>query len=245
MRKTDKVRTFRHRGFTLIELLVVVAIICILLSVMVPTLSRIKSIVRGNLCASNEHQLALGMTSYATAWRGYMPRQDYPGTGRNLWDVSNDFLNILKSRYQVPHSMFFCPSGPPDLPKPGGYDYYGYFTLMGYMLWVPKLNGGVQIPPDTGVIPGDLVRGPVAQQDSRAEALLNPIFTDLVGTVMSCDYNGDLSREGVRLGLDARSNHLEGSNLWYTNQAFIDGHVDTVPGSVPKCRYGGNWWNWR
>ncbi len=234
-------------GFTLIELLVVVSIISLLLAMLVPTLGRIKFLTRTSICASGLHQLALGMCNYATASQGYLPRQDMGGTGRNLWDVSNDFRLILQNRYGVPHEMFFCPDMAPSRSQPGGYDYYGYFTLLGYMLWVPRLNGNVSIPPETGLIPDEIIRGPIGSADPKADAVLNPIVTDIVGTSLSRDNTLDPSTHGAEMGLSAT--HCQGKNLYWSNQAFMDGHAETVPGNRVRCRYGGvpvgNWFNWR
>lgn len=243
---TDRRYTCRPAGFTLVELLVVVSIISLLLALLVPTLSQVKFITRVRVCASGQHQLALGMANYATAHHGYLPRQDMSGTGRNLWDVSNDFRLILQNRFGVPHEMFFCPDLPPGRSQSGGYDYYGYFTLLGYMLWVPRLNGNVSIPPETGLIPDEIVRGPIGHGDPKGEALHNPTLTDLVGTSLARDNTLDASKDGRAMGLSAT--HCQNGNLIWTNQAFADGHVNTLHGSEVRCRFGGsigNWFNWR
>ena len=49
----------RRKGFTLIELLVVIAIIALLLSILMPALSRVKKQARGVACQANLHQWSL------------------------------------------------------------------------------------------------------------------------------------------------------------------------------------------
>jgi prepilin-type N-terminal cleavage/methylation domain-containing protein/prepilin-type processing-associated H-X9-DG protein len=53
-------------GFTLIELLVVLSIIALLLSILLPSLGRVKEAAKRAVCASNLRQLTLAWTMYAT-----------------------------------------------------------------------------------------------------------------------------------------------------------------------------------
>jgi len=55
------------KGFTLIELLVVIAIIALLLSILSPSLTKVKIQARRIMCRSNLHQWAVAVLSYAAA----------------------------------------------------------------------------------------------------------------------------------------------------------------------------------
>lgn len=58
----------KKRGFTLIELLVVIAIIALLLSILMPSLRKVKEVARQVVCSSNMKQLALGNLVYAAEY---------------------------------------------------------------------------------------------------------------------------------------------------------------------------------
>ena len=61
------------KKFTLIELLVVVAIIGILASMLLPSLSKARKAAQGSLCISNQKQIAIGMFSYVDTYDGMLP----------------------------------------------------------------------------------------------------------------------------------------------------------------------------
>ena len=53
-------------AFTLIELLIVVAIIALLVSILLPSLTQARALTRRVICASNTRQIALGLHQYAS-----------------------------------------------------------------------------------------------------------------------------------------------------------------------------------
>ena len=67
---------FRLKFFTLIELLVVVAIIGILASMILPSLSKARKTAMGGVCISNLKQFALAATLYADSNKGKFPDYD-------------------------------------------------------------------------------------------------------------------------------------------------------------------------
>lgn len=63
----------KHTGFTLIELLVVIAIIALLLSILMPALSKVKEMARIIVCASGLRQDGQAVNAYATDYDGRIP----------------------------------------------------------------------------------------------------------------------------------------------------------------------------
>lgn len=69
MRVYSKVRT----GFTLIELLVVISIIGILVSMLLPSLTRARAVTKAAVCANNLKQLGVGIALYSDNSSGRIP----------------------------------------------------------------------------------------------------------------------------------------------------------------------------
>jgi prepilin-type N-terminal cleavage/methylation domain-containing protein/prepilin-type processing-associated H-X9-DG protein len=85
MRRTKTPRREESRGFTLVELLVVIGIIAVLISVLLPALSRARRQAARVQCMNTMRQLAVANVQYANDWKEwYVPawqrRSGAPGT---------------------------------------------------------------------------------------------------------------------------------------------------------------------
>ncbi|MCE5340450.1 MAG: prepilin-type N-terminal cleavage/methylation domain-containing protein [Planctomycetaceae bacterium] len=84
------------KAFTLVELLVVISIIAVLLSVLMPALTKAREIARSAVCKSNEKQLALASTTWSTNNDDWAP----PVT----WNRSDPFAPPFE-KYSNPGSL--------------------------------------------------------------------------------------------------------------------------------------------
>ncbi|MBN1347622.1 MAG: prepilin-type N-terminal cleavage/methylation domain-containing protein [Phycisphaerae bacterium] len=128
------------RAFTLIELLVVVAIIALLISILLPSLSRAREMARASVCSSNMRQLYMAWTYYAQDHNGTIcPGRDYSIISVNLgytyrfwgggWTLDGKFKPQGGFLYNYGKNMEVrvCPSWPRDKDNTGslgiGYNY--------------------------------------------------------------------------------------------------------------------------
>ena len=82
--------TRRTRGFTLVELLVVIGIIAVLISILLPAMSRARQQAVSTQCLSNLRQIGQAAIMYANENHGYLP----PGDGGDKLVRFIDWFNF-------------------------------------------------------------------------------------------------------------------------------------------------------
>lgn len=103
----NKLQNSSDRGFTLIELLVVIAIIALLLAILMPSLGKVKEKAQMVVCASNQKQVVLGLSTYASDQENKLPLSVSKSKGNgwhrpfelNWIDNIMDYTNVGFKKY--------------------------------------------------------------------------------------------------------------------------------------------------
>jgi prepilin-type N-terminal cleavage/methylation domain-containing protein/prepilin-type processing-associated H-X9-DG protein len=139
-----------HKAFTLVELLVVIGIIGVLISILLPTLSKVRQQAAATKCAANLRGFAQAWQMYCENSKGISPpgRMPYRSATGDVWSVGNEegyrprwyeLLGAMVKKYaiakpftqetdswQVESEWFICPTVPDwtnSRNYPFGYNY--------------------------------------------------------------------------------------------------------------------------
>lgn len=124
------------RGFTLIELLVVVAIVALLITILVPSLSRAREQTRMVTCKSSLHQIGAAIEAYSHEQKGIIPNgPDVKALGmmlegndgslatNQIWTGPQDpmmgymALGLLMNRALAFPELMYCPADDSNDPR--------------------------------------------------------------------------------------------------------------------------------
>jgi prepilin-type N-terminal cleavage/methylation domain-containing protein/prepilin-type processing-associated H-X9-DG protein len=230
------------KAFTLVELLVVIAIIALLLSILVPALSKARKQAQRVVCVSNERQIVVAIETYASTYN-----QWYPVWSEGNWKGVDG--SLMKCGFLKSDRLFQCPSdknfGPLSTPITNdetqevftertrkNYRTYGF--NLNYYGWVNQVGGwrklGEVRRPQTTIF--------VAETPARSNLLYNNSY--------ECYFGPVPPNIKTSFGHTSGYSHWPGSDVYATegskgfvhergcNYGFADGHAQYLVVDIKK-----------
>lgn len=224
-----------HRGFTLVELLVVIGIIGLLISILLPSLSRAREFAKRAKCLSNVRQVGIAMTVYANQNNQKLPM--HHGGGSWLWDIPIETRDMLVRDGGI-RDILYCPSAEDrnvdDLwtYAPGSYAVTGYFFLH------KRYPGHPGTPSQPGAwptnVPRTMVQAEFVDKLTMTRAAERPFVLDATLSQRGNFYNVI----GGYKKLPDNTNHIkdndskpQGGHILY-----LDGHAAWTPFAEMRLR---------
>jgi len=106
--RTDRIA---RSGFTIPEMLAVIAVIVIILSILLPSLSKAKLAAQAAICRSNLHQQAIALRVYVNESRGYLPGAH---TGPGAAEQVMIWMPRIRRYVDNAVEIFNCPNAKTD-----------------------------------------------------------------------------------------------------------------------------------
>jgi prepilin-type processing-associated H-X9-DG protein/prepilin-type N-terminal cleavage/methylation domain-containing protein len=224
-------------AFTLVELLVVIGIIALLISILLPSLSKANEQAKRIACASNVRQFCTALLMYADENKG---RLMDVGNHNKQWNNSGNTAmsngiqtihpaarDLLVDQYKLTRRMFFCPSNV-DMDDGNNWERtdLNNFAFTGYMfiagrkeLNVSKtqtttFKGFEEVPDGIQIAPGPKLTGPKA-------------YYEVLVADTTRSWQNTLSPSNHIRGEDPTGYLPRGNGG--ANIGFIDGHVEWKP----------------
>lgn len=256
-------RAHGRPAFTLVELLVVIGIIGVLISILIPALSRARGQAIRLQCMSNVRSLLQYTVNYASSNRGWYP----PLTPRLSWpyyfDCNErdsdkvDWRARIMKEMGLKRDFFYCPANvewnkdslwgdSTATASVWGYTYFGSLQTITY----PNPSGFLIVNEDNGAPFPLSAQSSTRYYPSKAgeKAVYKVLWTDLTRTAgggFYASYGSNHVLGSYNSDFRADPNGRGGANVGY-----VDGHVEWVPQKALRPRWTKNsggldyygWW---
>lgn len=240
----------RRKGFTLVELLVVIGIIALLISILLPSLTRARQSANKVACLSNQRQIAMAVRMFANDHKDYLPGSGYAtGEGVGQYIATGSPLaardpnnaartpesSLVKLGY-LPRdsSVFQCPQvnaldlDGSDIATLGRHETYMY----GFHVYFFGNSFDPRTYEARGVGNLSTFLPKLSAARPASETIL---ITETQSWVDYCDTANDFLPVRTQLYLHCNPSHDGGKSA---SSAFADGHAEIVPAR----REFNTWW---
>jgi prepilin-type N-terminal cleavage/methylation domain-containing protein/prepilin-type processing-associated H-X9-DG protein len=238
----------RNRAFTLVELLVVIGIIAVLVSLLLPALTKARASAVRLQCAANLRSLTQWTLMYASANNGMLPPIHAvvpPGTA-SVWPnrvdpnvKTTNWRGVMMRELALKRDFFYCPANPENNTD-FNWNFSATDCVMGYAYWgCPDQYTAPSKALVYGVfqtVPG-LPPYRTTQPWAAAKLSDRPYYT-VLWTDLTRSYNGvfGVASNHVK-GTEPTAGIMPRSTTGGTNIAYTDGHVEWVPQNAMRFRW--------
>ncbi len=239
----------RKQAFTLVELLVVISIIAILISLLLPALSRARMAADSIACESNLRQIQVGVMEYANAFSGHLPSTFFGPQGwqdavfaylynKGTLVPRNSLSPTLESQFE---QAFWCPSRNVNMTNPWGLNYAANLVVFPVPGTVGPARGLLPLvnDPSEVIAVGDANQAfpdggawytfdwAVWNNPAVYAPTTNVPIGGYYGTGNTDTFNGNtIGSTGLRY-----RHFSTGVNNGFANVVFFDGHVQSIAAS--------------